>query len=651
VTNPVSKTAAVVLLDAADTAGQPAGLFPYGKGTTLLEAVLELVAGFGAATVTVLAREQLAEQVEAAVPVGITVVPYADLSAGLAVLGELLDRGAGPLTVVHGDIATHSFAMRAVLSAPGTGSALLTGSAADGGVRVEGDLVVAAGSAVHPIDEAAHAGLGVLRIGRADRITAAAQCRELAGMALVRGWDGDLLDVLTVALVERAGAAVAAVPVGGYVWSRPRTAAQAERVRQRLASVDQRRVRLNNAARGKQGYVAQTLSPVSKRLAAGALAAGWAPSPVLLTSAVLGAAAPIGFATPWRWGLAIGAVLLLAAFLLQCTARDMARYARGARPGRDWLVRAIQQATEFLVLAALAFGAGHTGSAGWALASLVVSLQVFRDRAGAAPDVGGAAGRLAAIAAGDRWLVLAVAAVAGGHRAGLIAVLGLGLLVGAAALVAQVGGAVAVPDDGPQREPELDAGPLARLVGSLARRVTVDQAAAVAAGGTCCVAALAVLAVHSGAGLLADSLVILGVVVTALGWGRPLDGRAPWLVPGLLNLTEYVTVIGLAALVAPQATAAAFALLGVIVFHHYDTVLRLRHTGRAPSSWTTVIGLGYDGRLVVVALLAVAGTETLSYGLWALAVQLGLFFLAESVTGWRQWGFGRRERGPAEAAG
>jgi len=645
----VTKPTAVVVVDASAATGEPAALLPYGKGTTLLEGMLEQVAGLGVGTVTVLARERFAERVAAVVPAGVAVVPYDDLSAGLAVLGELLDQGTAPLAIVHGDVATHNFALWSVLFAKGTGSALLTGVAVGGRARVSDDVVVAAGSAVHPLAEAAHAGLGVLRVGRADAVPAAAWCRDLAGRAFVNGWDADLLEVLTVALVERAGVAVAAVPVGGYVWSRPRSADQADRVRQRLASVDQRRVRLDDAARGKQGYVAEALSPVSKRLAAGALAAGWPYRRLLVTAAVLGLVAAGGFAAEPLWGRIAGAALLVAAFLLHCAARDLARYARGARPERDWLVRAIQQATEFAVLGALAVGAGHTGSPAWTLAGLVLALQVFRDRAGSAPDVGGAAGRLAAVATGDRWLVLSVAAAVAGQRPALLALLVLGVTVTLASLVAQARPLAPVPDIAPAHEAELDAGPFARLVGSLARRVAVDQVTAVSLGGLCCLGGVATLAVYTGAAPAAAALVFVGVVVTALGWGRPLSGRAPWLVQGLLRLTEYATIIGLAAFVAPAATAGAFALLGVLVFHHYDTVLRLRHTGHAPASWTSVIGLGYDGRLVVLALLAAAGSEALGYGLWALAVELGILFLVESVTGWLQWGRRPVKPSPVEA--
>ena len=180
----------------------------------------------------------------------------------------------------------------------------------------------------------------------------------------------------------------------------------------------------------------------------------------------------------------------------------------------------------------------------------------------------------------------------------------------------------------------LDAGPLARFVGAQVRRLKLRQSIPIAVFGLLALAAFVVVPYWIAA---AAGLVIAGVVISGLSWWRPVGGRLGWLLPALLRGIEYSLVVRFTAVVSPDAMPAAYAFLAAVAYHHYDTVYRLRHTGTGPSPWTYVIGLGYDGRLILVALFVAGGAQVLAYGLWALAVQLGLVFVIESVAGWVGW--------------
>jgi len=106
-----------------------------------------------------------------------------------------------------------------------------------------------------------------------------------------------------------------------------------------------------------------------------------------------------------------------------------------------------------------------------------------------------------------------------------------------------------------------------------------------------------------------------------------------WAVPPLLRLAEYGLLIVLTSVAAPGAMPACFALLGVLAFHHYDTVYRLRHQGVEPPRWLRWSGGGWDGRMLAASVLAGAGL--LDAGLIAGAVALGALYVAESIASWR----------------
>ena len=123
---------------------------------------------------------------------------------------------------------------------------------------------------------------------------------------------------------------------------------------------------------------------------------------------------------------------------------------------------------------------------------------------------------------------------------------------------------------------------------------------------------------------------------------RSLD----WIVPPLLRLVEYGFVITVTALAQPEALPFAFAFLGVLSFHHYDIVYRLRHQRLPPPTWVRAVGGGWEGRLLFVSVLALAGA--LDIGLLAAAVGLAIVYAVESTSSWLR--FSRTDR-PAEYGG
>lgn len=131
-----------------------------------------------------------------------------------------------------------------------------------------------------------------------------------------------------------------------------------------------------------------------------------------------------------------------------------------------------------------------------------------------------------------------------------------------------------------------------------------------------------------------DGLAVFAPAVTLLlagpGSSHPHDGRFDWLVPPVLRLIEYtfIAAIGFAHDVPPVLI---FALLGALAFHHYDLIYRLRQRVYPPP-WLSTFGLGWDGRMIVVSLVALTGFVTGGFAL--LALYLWGLFGWESLTCW-----------------
>ena len=186
-------------------------------------------------------------------------------------------------------------------------------------------------------------------------------------------------------------------------------------------------------------------------------------------------------------------------------------------------------------------------------------------------------------------------------------------------------------------EYQMDAGPLARDIGQALRGLRFPELHLLLLAATLMGVPLWLLEDTTSARQWLFTGTLIGLVVTGLCWSGPVRGRFGWLLPSMLRAIEYSYVIALVYQLAPDLLPVAYAYLVVVAFHHYDTAYRLRHTGTGPARWLYTAGLGYDGRLLVIASLTLAGVGALRTGLVVLTVSLAVVFVLESVVGWLRW--------------
>lgn len=126
--------------------------------------------------------------------------------------------------------------------------------------------------------------------------------------------------------------------------------------------------------------------------------------------------------------------------------------------------------------------------------------------------------------------------------------------------------------------------------------------------------------------------VALFVALATVGASARRHPRVQWLVPPQLRLGEYMIIAVLAWRMDTTTTTVAFVLLGIIAFHHYDIVYRIRHQQATPSHLVSQLCLGWEGRTAVVAVAAAAGT--LRPTLVVLAAWCGALYVSESLRSW-----------------
>ncbi|PRY01460.1 DUF5941 domain-containing protein [Allonocardiopsis opalescens] len=123
---------------------------------------------------------------------------------------------------------------------------------------------------------------------------------------------------------------------------------------------------------------------------------------------------------------------------------------------------------------------------------------------------------------------------------------------------------------------------------------------------------------------------VAALLLAGVGSRHPHDGRHDWLVPPLLCGTEclYLLALGLGGGVPPPVV---FLLLAAVVARHLDVVLRAR-LGLRPAPWAAAAALGWDGRMLTVAVLGLAGWLPFAYG--SLAGYLWFMLVWEATTSW-----------------
>ncbi|MBX5440474.1 MAG: hypothetical protein IRZ32_02985 [Solirubrobacteraceae bacterium] len=176
-----------------------------------------------------------------------------------------------------------------------------------------------------------------------------------------------------------------------------------------------------------------------------------------------------------------------------------------------------------------------------------------------------------------------------------------------------------------------DDGPLAALLGRLGAAIPLWPVALLLIGLAPGAVAVALEGDGASEGLAAACAGWL-VLCGGLSSGRPHDDRLRWMVPSLVRLGEYGTIVWLCAIAGGAAPAGAFALLSVAAFRQYDLVYRLRTRGAVPPPWTAAVSLGWEGRVLLALVLVVAGL--VPGALYGVAGALAVVLVGEAVHSW-----------------
>jgi phosphatidylglycerophosphate synthase len=379
-----------------------------------------------------------------------------------------------------------------------------------------------------------------------------------------------------------------------------------------IAAVDDEAIRLRRAVKGDDGlFTTYCVSPWTRHLARWLAKDGWSPNFVTTMSLLVALAGAAGAATGTRIGYVCTAVALYLSFALDCTDGQLARYALQFSRIGSWLDATFDRIKEYAVYAGLAIGAAHSGHdhGVWLLAASAMVLQTLRHHvdfayheslrgqpvteekvtAANAPrrSPGYWARKVVVLPIGERWALIAILTAVTSPRIVFSVLLIWGLL----ALGYTTAG---------------------RVQRSL-RGTSVRTESAVDALRAMCDLPLAIRAASR----------------------EPLTAKLGWLTPPTIQLVAYVVVLGL---IVDDALlgAAAFTLLGAVIYHHYDVVYRIRANAGQPPHWLSVALGGNLGRSVlVVALGTVMGSGSgLSTVIWLLAAYVAVLAVGESVHFW-----------------
>jgi hypothetical protein len=178
-----------------------------------------------------------------------------------------------------------------------------------------------------------------------------------------------------------------------------------------------------------------------------------------------------------------------------------------------------------------------------------------------------------------------------------------------------------------------DDGPLAQVLGRLTGGQLPPLLPLLVAAVVTTVLLLVGLGGQTSPAIFAPALLLL---LGGPGAAHRHNGRLDWLVPPIIRAIEYgfLATLGFAHGVSKPLV---YALIGVLAYHHYDTVYRTRQR-LWPAPWVFRAGLGWDGRMLVAAAAALAGALPFAYAV--LTAYLGLLFGVESVVTWTRTGRG-----------
>ena len=440
-------------------------------------------------------------------------------------------------------------------------------------------------------------------------------------------------------------------------------------------------VRILDAGPDSEGAVTQLLAdPAARDMARWAAWRRLTPAALYGISLGLGLVAAVWFAELDVRAKLLAIPALAGSFLFARTGSLVAATSRDGRisPLVGWLATACGLLTEPALYAALAvssrlgqsdgldgtFGGalrntfvatwGGAGEAGvWRLAIAALLLLGVRKLAGLGYErTAGAPGDLfprsvlrtleqaITFPAGERYAVIVLTSVLFGPRLTFLILLGWGVLGAGYLLAGQIARSARAagparsrrPDDEDEDEDEDNGlaayrgdGVLAHWAGALVDgRLPPLPPVLVGLLVTGMLAAL-------GLGNLPGILVLTPIeamMLAALGSRHPHDGRLDWLAPALLLAGEGV-FLGALGLARQVTLWVVFALLAAVLVRHVDLACRAR-AGRGLEA--DVLGLGWEGRMLLAGVAATAGLVPFAYA--ALAGYLWLLFIWEFLTVW-----------------
>lgn len=377
-------------------------------------------------------------------------------------------------------------------------------------------------------------------------------------------------------------------------------------------SEDDRRLRAA-ASRWDDPVTTAVLRPISRRLTRWAVRTGRSPQVLTAGGLAAGLLAALLVGLTGRAGLLLGALLLVSADVLLLADAELARYwrrpsTRGARSNR-----LAARAVEACVLLGLGFSAGMATWAWLAIAALGATATVLSMVASRSACTAAAHGHRPV-----RWLLVAAAmivAAASSHSAawGLWAA-----LAGSVATALFILGAA-------QRKPRLP-----EFEATEASRFLVPPGSLVDAG---LPVRLASAVVPFPSSVRAGLVMVVGlsgfIGLSALGWGvgsifplvaavvlaaafaaafaRPLAGERAWATAPAARAAEAVVYAGIAACLAPGARWAPALVAAAVVLFTPEIGDRWRYLHRPPAPWMPLVGLGFDGRALVLGLALLLG--------------------------------------------
>jgi hypothetical protein len=588
----------------------------------------------------------------------------ATVTAALATVAKELATGDGPVVVKSDQLQLPNAAMTEFTAPRPGGSSALTAtpsSEAEADVRVLHHRVVDVVTDRHNCSAADARAIGVLRLAAADRQRAATALQGAAEELPRESIPDRCFDWLVIVLV-RAGIPIRAEPVDPWPWSLQDEVPQ-------LSVPEADRIRLTRATRADDGvYSLAVLRRLSKPLSGFAAARGWSPNTITIVSLVVGLAAALSFAVGERWALVVGAVLLQVSIIIDCSDGEVARLTGRYSTVGAWLDAATDRIKEYAAYAGLAWGVWSAGSDIWWLAGATMTLQTARhlsdytfhqvqvhretaDVVRSLSDTADTGGRYRGIVGvatnlnrqpllrsikkiiflpiGERWLIISVTAafLSPWWTFGLLLVLGAlsaGYALAGRVLRTRSWSRNRVGAD--LIEPQLDAGPISLLLGRFPGPAL--------AGPLFLLSLFAWFAflLTLPAVLSAAALVVVAVLLPSAS--RPLVGlRYGWLLPSVLAVVELVGWLAITASLDPQLAPWGFAMAGVVAFHRYDLLYRALAGLPAPV-WVRMICGGTDGRLVLMALLVMAGTVTFGVALPVLVAVLTLTAVGVASVQW-----------------